>query len=246
MLAFECEGRFFLVDCGADATREMVRAGLDPTEVAAIVLTHEHPDHISGFALLIEKLWLLGRRAPLPIFGPESALRVAEACFGVYTTDKWDGLPERIYHPVPPELGAPVFRDETFTVTAAPVEHPVPTIGLRVEAGGRTVAYSADTAQHDNVARLAAGADVLHREPAGGPCLSGGGGRDRARCRRLAPGARPRPARRHGRRAERGPRRLPRDGVGGGRPAHSRLRPPASSASARLVGATGRSRGPAR
>ncbi|HIG73389.1 MAG TPA: MBL fold metallo-hydrolase [Bacteroidetes bacterium] len=167
MLAFECEGRFFLVDCGADATREMVRAGLDPTEVAAIVLTHEHPDHISGFALLIEKLWLLGRRAPLPIFGPESALRVAEACFGVYTTDKWDGLPERIYHPVPPELGAPVFRDETFTVTAAPVEHPVPTIGLRVEAGGRTVAYSADTAQHDNVARLAAGVDVLIHEGTG-------------------------------------------------------------------------------
>lgn len=167
MLAFECDGRFFLVDCGADATREMVRAGLDPTEVAAIVLTHEHPDHISGFALLIEKLWLLGRRAPLPIYGPESALRVAEACFAAYTTDKWDGLPERVYRPIPPELGAPVFQDETFTVTAAPVEHPVPTIGLRVEAGGRTVAYSADTARHPNVVRLADGADVLIHEGTG-------------------------------------------------------------------------------
>ncbi|MEL6616765.1 MAG: MBL fold metallo-hydrolase, partial [Bacteroidota bacterium] len=61
MVAVEEDGHTVLIDCGADAVREMVRAGLDPMALDAVILTHEHPDHISGFALLIEKLWLLGR-----------------------------------------------------------------------------------------------------------------------------------------------------------------------------------------
>jgi ribonuclease Z len=168
MLAFEEAGRFFLVDCGADATRELVAAGLDPTQVAAVVLTHEHPDHISGYALLVEKLWLMGRREPIPFYGPESALHVARICFTAYDTERWEGMPERTHHVVEEREGATVFEDETFRVTASPVDHPVPTIGLRVEsASGAVAAYSADTAQHPNVVRLAAGASVLVHEATG-------------------------------------------------------------------------------
>ncbi|MEM6327072.1 MAG: MBL fold metallo-hydrolase [Bacteroidota bacterium] len=168
MLAFEEDGRFFLVDCGADATRELARAGLDPTQVAAVVLTHEHPDHISGYALLVEKLWLLGRREPIPFYGPESALRVARTCFTAFATDRWEGLPSRSHHVVDEREGVLVFEDETFRVTAAPVDHPVPTIGLRVEtASGAIAAYSADTAHTDVVTRLATGASVLVHEATG-------------------------------------------------------------------------------
>lgn len=168
MLAFEEAGRFFLVDCGADATRELARAGLDPVQVAAVVLTHEHPDHISGFALLVEKLWLLGRRDPIPVYGPESALRVAQTCFTAYATDRWEGLPKRAYHTVDEQEGATVFVDQTFRVTASPVDHPVPTLGLRVEASsGAIAAYSADTALCSNVTRLATGASVLVHEATG-------------------------------------------------------------------------------
>ncbi|MEM1057495.1 MAG: MBL fold metallo-hydrolase [Bacteroidota bacterium] len=165
MLAFEEAGRYFLVDCGADAARELVRAGLDPTQVAAVILTHEHPDHISGYALLVEKLWLMGRREAIPFYGPESALRVARQCFSAYDTQRWEGLPEQVHHIVEAREGARVFEDETFRVNASPVDHPVPTIGLRVEsASGAIAAYSADTAQHANVARLATGASVLVHE----------------------------------------------------------------------------------
>lgn len=168
MLAFEEDGQFFLVDCGADATRELLRAGLDPTAVDAVILTHEHPDHISGFALLVEKLWLLGRRAPIPVYGPESALRVAQTCFTSYTTDRWAGLPERHYTVVPSASGATVFVRGPFRVIASPVDHPVPTIGLRVEStSGAVAAYSADTARCDEVTALARDASVLVHEATG-------------------------------------------------------------------------------
>ena len=168
MLAFEEDGRFFLVDCGADATRELLRCGLDPTQVSAVILTHEHPDHISGYALLVEKMWLLGRREPIPFYGPESALRVAETCFSAYATDRWEGLPDREHHTVDETERALVFEDETFRVTSSPVDHPVPTIGLRVEsASGAVVAYSADTALCPAVARLSEGASILVHEATG-------------------------------------------------------------------------------
>ena len=168
MLAFEEDGHYFLVDCGADAARELLRCGLDPTRVRAVILTHEHPDHISGYALLGEKLWLLGRRQPMPVYGPASALQVARTCFTAYETDRWEGLPDREHHVIPETEGALVFEDDTFRVIAHPVDHPVPTIGLRVEtASGTVVAYSADTSKSEAVARLAEGARLLIHEATG-------------------------------------------------------------------------------
>ncbi len=51
-----------------------------------------------------------------------------------------------------------------FTVDAIPVVHPVEAYGLRVTAGGRTIAYTGDTAPCEALDRLAAGADLLLAE----------------------------------------------------------------------------------
>ena len=167
MLAVECGATAVLVDCGGDAARCLLKAGLKPEALDAIVLTHEHPDHISGYALLIEKMWLRGRRDPIHVYGPASALRVASQCFGAYDTDKWDGLPPRVLHPVTTDGDAVVLDGEDLRVTSTPVVHPVPTIGLRFESAAATLAYSADTAQSAQVVRLASGADLLLHEGTG-------------------------------------------------------------------------------
>ncbi len=169
MLAVERSGAgegFVLVDCGGDAVHRLLLAGLDPATVEAVVLTHQHPDHVSGFALLVEKLWLLGRRDPVPVVGPADALRVARGVFALYETARWDGLPALDWRPVPPAPGAPLPALDG--VTAWPVEHPVPTIGLRFEGPDGTVfAYSCDTAPCAHVVELARGADLLVHEASG-------------------------------------------------------------------------------
>ena len=48
-----------------------------------------------------------------------------------------------------------------FTVTVDRMSHPVETYGMRVEHGGRVLAYSADTAPCDALLRLAQGADLF-------------------------------------------------------------------------------------
>lgn len=168
MLAVEEAGRLVLVDCGGDAVQRLLQLGLDPAALHALILTHEHPDHVSGFPLLVERLWLLGRRAPIPIYGPAATLAVVRRVFGAFTTDGWEGLPERHWHDVPLEVGAAVLTDDALTITAAPVVHPVPTIGLRFEgASGTVVGYSCDTSKCASVVHLGRDADVLVHEATG-------------------------------------------------------------------------------
>lgn len=167
MLAVEGAGQTVLVDCGGDAVQRLLTAGLDPVALDAVVLTHEHPDHISGYPLLLEKLWLLGRRDPIPVYGPRPTIEKAEALFAVFNTAGWDGLPDRDLHGVDLTPGAPVADFGGLVVHASPVDHPVPTIGLRFECDGTSLAYSCDTAPADAVVELARAADLLVHEGTG-------------------------------------------------------------------------------
>jgi ribonuclease Z len=66
------------------------------------------------------------------------------------------------------EVGALVLEDEEFRITGAPVEHLVPTMGLRIEnrRSGRVLAYSSDTSPCDAMVALAQGATILIHEAA--------------------------------------------------------------------------------
>lgn len=167
MLAVESGGHHILIDCGSNVFPRMVRAGLDPTTLSAIVLTHEHPDHVSSFPLLIEQLWLMGRREPIPVYAPESAVRVVKAMYHAFDYTGWDGLPDIHWNVINEAPLTPFLEVGPFRLLASPVDHPVPTVGLRIEAEGRAVSYSADTSKCQNVIELARGADLLVHEATG-------------------------------------------------------------------------------
>ena len=69
MLALEGERSLVVIDCGGDVVQRMVASGLDPGRITALIVTHEHADHVSGFPLMMERLWLYGRRRPLDVYG---------------------------------------------------------------------------------------------------------------------------------------------------------------------------------
>src|SRR5262245_55022302 len=66
-----------LLDCGfglADTASRLGRLGLEPTDLAAIVVTHEHDDHIGGVARL-------ARRHGIPVWLTHGTLNGFEAMF---------------------------------------------------------------------------------------------------------------------------------------------------------------------
>jgi ribonuclease Z len=169
MLALQGERSHLLVDCGGDAVERLTTAGVDLKRISALVLTHGHPDHVSGFPLLIQKLWLAKRGQPLPIRGPESALARARALLDCFDTSNWEGVPPLDWQAVEPREGAAVWSDGEWRITAAPGSHGrTPSIGIRAEwSAGGAVAHSSDTEPCSAIARLARGAAILVHEATG-------------------------------------------------------------------------------
>jgi ribonuclease Z len=169
MLALENERGLILVDCGGDVFQRAMACGAALDRLSALVITHAHPDHVSGFPLFMEKLWLSGRADPLPVCGIMPAIDQARRVFETFDTSGWTGLPEIQWQEVLLEDGADVRDDEAFGIRATPGSHGVPVIALRIEdrIGGGSVTFSADTEPSEAVVELARGSSILVHEATG-------------------------------------------------------------------------------
>ncbi len=70
-------GNRLLLDAGEAAQLRLAEAGSSPTQLDAILLTHEHGDHVNGLAGLLMTMNLQGRERPLVLAGAPAALEFA-------------------------------------------------------------------------------------------------------------------------------------------------------------------------
>jgi len=168
MLAVEAGGRSFLIDCGGDVIQRALQSGLDLAGIDGMLITHEHPDHVSGFPLFMERLWLAGRTRPISIFGIRTALRQARKVLFAFDIGGWD-LPRIDWCEIPHEANVPVLISDTWRITGAPGIHSVPVMGFRFDhlPSGSSVTYSADTEPSSAIVDLARGGRLLIHEATG-------------------------------------------------------------------------------
>ncbi|MFI6298774.1 MBL fold metallo-hydrolase [Nonomuraea sp. NPDC050790] len=152
----EAEGFRLLLDFGSGALGALQRH-IDLYDVDAICLTHLHADHcldLCGYHVART----YGPAAPyprVPVYAPRDASRRLAAAYGM---PEEPGL-ETAFDFVALAPGS--FEIGPFTVTAGRVNHPVETYGFRAAYGGRSVAYSGDTGESEELVRLADAADLL-------------------------------------------------------------------------------------
>ncbi|HKE69111.1 MAG TPA: MBL fold metallo-hydrolase [Nocardioidaceae bacterium] len=158
------DGRTYrlLLDLGNGALGHLQRH-IDPLDVDAVAVSHLHPDHFFDLA----SFYVYRRYHPkaphpkLPVYGPSNmAARLARA----YDLPEQPGMTEEFDFTTWPAAG-PVALGP-FEVRVARVAHPVESYGMRISAGGSTLAYSGDTGPCDALESLADGADVLLAEAA--------------------------------------------------------------------------------
>lgn len=158
-----------LIDCANNPIIRLKQVGVDINELTDIILTHFHPDHVSGVPLLLMDMWLMGRKRPLNIFGLHHTLDRMEDLMGFYGWSDWpDFFPVAFYRLPASELASVINNDE-FHIQSSLVKHMIPCIGLRLEGklSGILIAYSCDTEPCDQVVRLGQNADVLIHESTG-------------------------------------------------------------------------------
>jgi len=161
--------RSVMVDCVSSPLLRLERAGVDFNHVSDLILTHFHPDHVSGVPLLLMDMWLLGRRAPLAIHGLDHTLERMESLMGFYGWKNWPAFFSVEFRSVASAEMTALLTGDDFRIFASPVRHLIPTIGIRIEfvRSGKVLVYSCDTEPCQEVARLAESADVLIHEAAG-------------------------------------------------------------------------------
>jgi len=163
------EAGSILVDCVGTEILRLERAGVQLEDLNHIILTHCHPDHISGLPALLLSMWLLGRRKPLGLYGLSHTLNCIEQMMELYEWRTWpDFFPVEFCH-LPAQEMAFVLENQDLRIFSSPVRHIIPTIGLRIEskATGKAIAYSCDTEPCVQVEKLAEDVEILLHEATG-------------------------------------------------------------------------------
>lgn len=119
-----------LVDCGFSAretSRRLVAAGLDPASVSAILVTHEHGDHVRGIDVFVR------RHAPdCVVHASPGTLRAA--------------MPSSLGSSVVTIRPGESFRVGELDIVAFPTSHDAAEpVGYRVSRGAESVGIATDT-----------------------------------------------------------------------------------------------------
>jgi len=154
-----------LLDCGATSLAALKAAGLDPGEVCAVFVSHLHGDHFGGLPFLILDGQFTRRTSPLTVAGPPGTGARLRAVMEVLFPGS-AGIARRFDVRVVELAPGTTQAVAGITVTSWEVDHPsgCPPLALRLETGGKAIAYTGDTAWTGDLPAVAAGADLLIAE----------------------------------------------------------------------------------
>ncbi len=152
-----------LIDCGATALIALKREHIDAASVGFVALSHLHGDHFAGVPwLVLEGQFAAHRTLPLLIAGPPGTearyTQAFEALYpGAISAERaFDVRIAELAAGAPSQLGP-------ATITPLQVVHSsgAPCYALRVEYGGKVIAYSGDTEWTDALITVSRGADLF-------------------------------------------------------------------------------------
>lgn len=148
----EHEGFQLLIDCGSGILSKLQNI-IQPEELDAVIISHYHPDHIADIGVLQHArliLGFLGKEFPtLPLYGHE------------FDQHEFAKLTYK-------NITKGVAYDPNNSITIGPFHvsfiktmHPVPCYAMRIEADGKSIVYTADSAFQEEFIKFSMGADLL-------------------------------------------------------------------------------------
>ncbi len=174
---------FLLFDVGARSPMRIAQAMLPMNRLDGVFLTHFHSDHIAALPDVNLTTWVRGRKASLPVYGPQGIDTVISGFNQAYSLDAQYRTAHHGEVILPPAAGPMravevatdgiAWQDDLLTVTAFSVDHaPInPAVGYRIDYRGRSVVISGDTNASDSLFAAAQNADLLLHDALARPLL---------------------------------------------------------------------------
>ena len=174
--------QLFVVDAGTDGVRNLIRMGMQPGSITAVLLTHFHSDHIDGLGELATLRWVNdANTSPLPVYGATGVENIVKGFNMAYQLDTMyrhahhgdtvaplSGAGMRANSFDKPKEGAalvlietPDLKIETFAVDHSPVD---PAVGYKFTYKGRTALITGDTVKSDTIIQHSKNIDLLVHE----------------------------------------------------------------------------------
>lgn len=161
-IAVMVDGQLFVFDLGRGVVQRMDEFGIDALGIEQLHLTHFHPDHCCDLAPLLFAM----------NYGPEPPRSAALHLSGpVGLNEFYEGLCApwpwiRAKFPLElAERGAESWQAGGVKLQSFPLSHGErPSLGYRLQAGGRSLAYTGDTGPCDALLSLASQVDILVSE----------------------------------------------------------------------------------
>jgi ribonuclease Z len=159
-----------LFDCGRGVLMRAAAVASGPAAFRALFLTHLHSDHITDLNDVFTMRWVMSfAPSPLVVFGPPGTTALLAATEAMlepdigYRMTHHQDLQYRPSSTVTEVENGVIFDEGGVRVTAAPTDHaPVrPTVGFRIDDGGRSVVIAGDTVPCAGLDELCGDADVL-------------------------------------------------------------------------------------
>ncbi len=150
-----------LVDIGPGVVSQLVRRH-HPDELAAVVVSHMHADHMLDLVTL--RYVYPWRERPKDqrlrvVMPPGSADQMHDLAKGVGSAKHFEACFRISEHD-----GSTPLTFDGLSLTPVQTQHYIPCWGFRIEADGRRLAYTADTAPCGGLTDLADGPDVMLAE----------------------------------------------------------------------------------
>jgi len=131
----------YLFDAGEPVSALLMRNGIDWTGIKAIFISHMHSDHISGIPQLIQSMQLTKRKNSLPIFLPQSGIKVTKEYLKLLRLGQ-KFLPFKLK--ISPLQKRFIYRDKGIAISAFPTTHLLESYGFFIQIKKKRVLYSAD------------------------------------------------------------------------------------------------------
>ena len=123
----EVKGHLFLIDCGEGTQVQLRKFKIKFARIKHIFISHLHGDHFFGLVGLISTFKLLGRDAPLHIYGPKG---IKQAILLQLKLGKTYTNFELYFHELESNKPTLLFEDAILSITTIPLKHRVYTNGF--------------------------------------------------------------------------------------------------------------------